>query len=547
MKSQPFKSIMLLCTIHFAFCIYSNAQVQQNNIRVVDTIYTPVGYPQGPLTAKLWLPSISNGAAVIMVHFLGGNPDDLHLWGDVLSSYGYVALSIEYYAFENSFGVPNLYPGPVLAIKTAAEFLRKNSLQFGCYSGKVAAIGNSAGAMHIGQTIIWDNDDAYFGTNAGINDHLDAAILFYGWYDYYNHLESIFNSQPGSELETLVSGYFSPDPLLRATKGNPFTNINNITTPILMFHGTGDQVLNVNQSIEFRDSLMAHGKNVRLELVAGADHVYEFHNSHPLQNWNFNQWSSQGTISKDTAVAWLARVLQVNNIHCPYGKSYWKNHPEIWNGDATPMMLGTTNSYTKPQLLVILNSSSGDPSIKLAQDLISAKLNLANNSYAPPIVSAIIAADNLIGTRVIPISPAIASNSTEGNQMTALGNSFQSYNNGLITPNCNNGTNISSTGNKKSIMPESVISAFSIYPNPIIGSATISFSVAESQKISIKIFDMAGRLVKTLVNTPLQQGNYQLVWDANNNDGYAVPAGVYFLKMISPQNKSQTQKIIVTK
>src|ERR1041385_8704027 len=111
--TQVLSSILIVALSTFSQ--FANAQMQQNNIRVIDTVYTPAGYPEGPLNSILWLPSVTNGAAVILIHGSSGSTSDLRLWGDVLSSYGYVALSIDYYDYFNSSGVPDLYPDPVRA------------------------------------------------------------------------------------------------------------------------------------------------------------------------------------------------------------------------------------------------------------------------------------------------------------------------------------------------------------------------------------------------------------------------------------------------
>ena len=519
MKTLIQNSVIFFLLIFFFYFQIADAQIQQNNIRVVDTIYTPPGFPDGPLPGLLYLPSVTNGAAVIVVHGLAGKMEYYHKWGEDLAALGYVVMSIEYHSFENVFGVPNHYPAPVREIKTAAEFLRKNSITFGCYAGKVAVIAGSGGAMHTAQTIIWDNDDAYFGTDPSINDHFDAAVLYYGWYDYYNHLESIFNT-PGTHdtFEALLAELFYNDPSLQATKGNPLVNVNNITTPILMFHGTADRILELAQSEVFRDSLVAHGKNVRLEIVPGADHVYEFQNSQPLGHFNFNLWSDLGLITRDTIIAYLSRTLGVNNIHCPYNKSYWKNHSSLWNSDALPMKLGT-NYYNKQQLLSILNSPAGnDPSKKLAQELIAAKLNLANNSWAAPIASTIVAADNLIGNRSIPIIPAIISNSSEGQQMTSLGNLLNAYNNGTLTPNCNNGGNRVAQGNSANNY------SLNIFPNPATNSITIKFPYAEEAEVSItNLFEQ--KLFSEKINSTSTQ-----------IDVSRFPAGMYVVKCSSGEN-----------
>ena len=87
----------------------------------------------------------------------------------------------------------------------------------------------------------------------------------------------------------------------------------------------------------------------------------------------------------------------------------------------------------------------------------------------------------------------------------------------------------------------------SVSPNPFSSSASISFSVLQSEKVSIKIFDITGRLIKTLVNAKMEQGNHQLlIWNATDDNGKVVPTGTYFLKM-EEGNKSETRKLVVIK
>ena len=173
--------------------------------------------------------------------------------------------------------------------------------------------------------------------------------------------------------------------------------------------------------------------------------------------------------------------------------------------------------------------------MKLAQELIASKLNLANNSYALPIVATITAADNLIGSRAIPVIPTIASNSSQGGQMIALGNMLNSYNNGTLTPNCSNG------GNRMLQNNSSITNSLSIYPNPFSNSTTISFSLSQSQKVSLKIFDVSGRLVSTLADKVFESSENEIVWNAAD-----VNAGIYFLQFQSAENL-ETEKLIVTK
>ena len=68
------------------------------------------------------------------------------------------------------------------------------------------------------------------------------------------------------------------------------------------------------------------------------------------------------------------------------------------------------------------------------------------------------------------------------------------------------------------------------FPNPFSQSTTINFSVAKTDKVSLKIFDMSGRLVKTLANEEMQQGNHEIKWNVNDEKGNTVSLPCLFFK-----------------
>jgi Ca-activated chloride channel homolog len=68
-------------------------------------------------------------------------------------------------------------------------------------------------------------------------------------------------------------------------------------------------------------------------------------------------------------------------------------------------------------------------------------------------------------------------------------------------------------------------------PNPITTFTAIRYCVSSSntpQKVTLRIFDARGRLVRTLVNGITLGGNFIVNWDVKNNFGALVPAGIYF-------------------
>ena len=72
-------------------------------------------------------------------------------------------------------------------------------------------------------------------------------------------------------------------------------------------------------------------------------------------------------------------------------------------------------------------------------------------------------------------------------------------------------------------------------------SAAISFSMEQAEKISAKIFDMTGRLVKTLADKIFEKGEHQLQWDPAG-----VNAGVYIIQF-NTSSYSERKKISVIK
>jgi M6 family metalloprotease-like protein len=71
------------------------------------------------------------------------------------------------------------------------------------------------------------------------------------------------------------------------------------------------------------------------------------------------------------------------------------------------------------------------------------------------------------------------------------------------------------------------------YPNPCNPLTTISFDVSEKGYSTLAIYDVAGRLVRTLVDGELAPKSYAATWDGTDNGGRAVASGVYFYKLVA--------------
>ena len=83
-------------------------------------------------------------------------------------------------------------------------------------------------------------------------------------------------------------------------------------------------------------------------------------------------------------------------------------------------------------------------------------------------------------------------------------------------------------------------------PNPCAVSTKIRFEVAKTTKVSIKVYNAMGQLVRTLKDGRLDPGRYSTHWDGTNTSGHRVSSGVYFYKMESGQFAA-TKKMLMVK
>ena len=84
------------------------------------------------------------------------------------------------------------------------------------------------------------------------------------------------------------------------------------------------------------------------------------------------------------------------------------------------------------------------------------------------------------------------------------------------------------------------------YPNPFNPVTTLRYDLPEQGHVRITIYDMLGRDVKTLVNRYQDPGYRSIIWDATNDYGKPVSAGIY-LYQIQTNNFLKTRKMILVK
>ena len=79
------------------------------------------------------------------------------------------------------------------------------------------------------------------------------------------------------------------------------------------------------------------------------------------------------------------------------------------------------------------------------------------------------------------------------------------------------------------------------YPNPFNPTTEIEYQIAGAGPVTLRVYDLLGREVKTLVNERQSPGTHSVTFDANK-----LPSGVYFYRLESGTN-SQVKKLVLLK
>lgn len=136
------------------------------------------------------------------------------------------------------------------------------------------------------------------------------------------------------------------------------------------------------------------------------------------ENFVVCAFANGGATSSRSDFSLNAPGTTIAKKECVHSQGYWKNHSSSW--PVNSLILGSV-SYTKTQLLSILNKSTGGNGlISMSKQLIAAKLNIANGAQpTSTLLNTITAADAQIGALVVPpvgsghLSPSSTSSKTQ--------------------------------------------------------------------------------------------------------------------------------------
>ena len=83
-----------------------------------------------------------------------------------------------------------------------------------------------------------------------------------------------------------------------------------------------------------------------------------------------------------------------------------------------------------------------------------------------------------------------------------------------------------------------------VYPNPMVKRIMLEYEIARVMPMSLKIYNSAGQVVRTVVEGILEPGHYKVSWDGKDDFDRELAGGVYFLRFEAAGEK-QTKKLVM--
>jgi acetyl esterase/lipase len=253
------------------FEVVTRADIQfaeHDGTRLVGDLYSPKGLDRAPV-----LVAVHGGGWQI------GDRTFYRHWGSYLASHGYAVFAIEYRLMKPGL---KTYPGTVYDVKAAVQYVRAKAGELGVDPGRIALIGDSAGA-HLSALVALAGGESAFTADyrddpySSISPEVRAVVGVYGVYDMLGQWEhdqiarsrdQITEKFLGATPMTNRKAFFESSPMSYAT-------VDKNATRFLLIYGTHDDIVDSDtQSVAFLTSLKRAQFIARTIVVPGAGHFW---------------------------------------------------------------------------------------------------------------------------------------------------------------------------------------------------------------------------------------------------------------------------------
>jgi acetyl esterase/lipase len=236
-----------------------------------DVVYAKAGDTE--LKLDLGRPAEGKGPFPCVVLFHGGgwragNKKDLRPWVTFLAQEGYAAASVGYRLVPAA-----TFPAQIEDAKTAVRFLRANADRYGIDKDRFAAMGWSAGGHLACLLGLTDPKCGLEGKECpDQSSRVQAVIDYFGPTDLTAFAKNDL-AQKGM-LGPFIGAKYSEDPKAHE-RASPVKYVTKDAPPFLIFHGTTDFIVPIEQSRSLAAKLKGAGVSVKLVEVPGEGHGWE--------------------------------------------------------------------------------------------------------------------------------------------------------------------------------------------------------------------------------------------------------------------------------
>ena len=260
---------------------------------VPDVVYAQVPTFEKPiqlLQMDLLIPQVQRKLpAIIFVTgggFISSNRARLPQLRMHLAEKNFVVASINYRTVPNA-----VFPQPLEDVKSAIRFVKANAQKFNVDAEKIFVLGDSAGGYLAAFAAVTNGDEMFnVGENLHVSSKIVAAVDLYGISDLRQiastfpvEMQNLYNSA-GSVTSLFVNGVpafggadggILAHPV-SAERANPINYITKNSAPMLLMHGTADNVVSPAQTDLLFQALRNRGVEAERYLIPNANHSDEY-------------------------------------------------------------------------------------------------------------------------------------------------------------------------------------------------------------------------------------------------------------------------------
>jgi acetyl esterase len=273
------RTVALLCVVFAALAWRVNAE------ELHDVQYAEVGGVALKLDAH-----IPDGAGpfrgAILVHgggwIAGDKQQYINYLFKPLADANFVWISINY-----RLAPKFIFPAEAEDVELAIQYVRKNAAKFKIDPNRTALIGESAGGHLV----------SYVGAREK-NHEIAAVVSLYGVHDFFAAAVE-WKPIPTELYQLFGISAVEATNVSMLVQGSPVTFIHKDMPPYLLMHGSKDEDVPYEQSVEMCKAMKAAGARCELVTVEGGEHGMDHWEPHPELLWY-----------KKTLVYWLTKMLR---------------------------------------------------------------------------------------------------------------------------------------------------------------------------------------------------------------------------------------------